>query len=172
MTLVSRHYAVLTAIRDTLDADADLTGLNPTIRKKAYNRGSSWDPGLWVVPYSRTEKPHENVTDESSFDCAVIYASPEDQDLTSNLEQHLGVSERVMAIFKNKAGSQAPYLLRQLDSELASEGQTKFERSDAKQGPQFPDEAFRSGYDVSAVIVTVTLIFLRYNSSQLGAPSP
>jgi hypothetical protein len=47
-----------------------------------------------------------------------------------------------------------------------------FQRVDAQQGPQFPDDPFNSGYDVSAVVVTVYVTYLPRDSSQLGVPAP
>jgi hypothetical protein len=172
MTLMSRHWEVLNAIRDTLAADADLDGFNPKIQKKAYNRGMRWEPGLFVVPGSRTDPVFENRREEIGLQCVVVFIEPKDSDLTDGLENHLAVSERVMAIFKNKAHGYAPYPLRQLTTALAGDDAMTFQRVDAQQGPQFPDEPFNAGYDVSAVVVTVYVTYLPRDTSQLGVPAP
>jgi hypothetical protein len=172
MTLESRHYQVLTAVRDSLNADEDLASFNPTVRKKAYNRGKSWEPGIWVVPAGRTDPNHENTRDEIIFRVAVVFVEPKDQDLTDGLENHLAVSERVMAIFKTKAHGAAPVPMRDLTTSLSGEDAMVFQRTDAEQGAQFPDDPFNAGYDVSAVTVSVAVTYLRRDTSTLGAPTP
>lgn len=169
MALVSRMKTICDRIASILNDDADLAGRNWRVRKKAYKRGSHWEPGGYVVPVGVTSTYHENQQDEITFRVRCVVVDPEDGDLTSGMADHLGAAERVYEIFKFKAHGNAPAGLRTLNSAFTGEDVVAFQFCMAEFEGLYVDGAFEAGHDATSVMLAVHVTSLRRDSSGLGA---
>lgn len=170
MALSSKNKAVLDAIAAILNADDDIgSGATPALtwrlRKHAYNHGKSWEEGAWVAPGGRNPPGyHENQVDARMYKVHVVLVTPADGNLTSGMDRHLAVIERVEDIFHNKSGGYLPAGLRNLQTAEWALEQTTVEFTGT-----FDQTAFGLGYDVSGCTVLVQSLVSRLDASNLGA---
>jgi len=171
----SRFHAILTAVAATLNADADLTSRVFKVRKKPYNRGSTWLPGAFVTPAPRgVTSPFNTVQeDELVFPCNVVIVNPSDSDLTSGMESHMAHIERVEEIFRNKSAAFLPATMRALNATFDTAttagkyAKTVLQMTQVMPDKTFVDPAFEAGFDASGCLVFVRVTALRFNSSSL-----
>lgn len=173
MALDSRHLAIMTAIRTVLTNDTDLTARNFKIRKKPYARGNTWVAGGYIVPKLNSSPYHETQIDELVFSSHVVIVNPEDADLESNIQSHLGAIERIKEIFRRKSGSFLPASIAALNTTFAAMTTagvfpaTVVEMTNAVDDATFVDQAFEAGFDVSACLVNIHVRANRYTATSL-----
>lgn len=180
MALVSRHNAVLDAICDTLNGDADLTAVLDsngdaatrtfTKRKKAWHKGETWLPGAWVAFERRgSSKYHESTIDEIVFPAVIAIVDPSDSILTgdTNIIQHVGAVERIESIFDFKSHANMPASIKALSSAFTGSDLMTVQKTDVEYSVLYEKEAFLKGYDVSIIIVRVYANVPRRDSSAL-----
>lgn len=172
MALQSRQYAILSAIRSTILADADLVAAVSTWRleKLAFHRGATWSPGAYVSPLVGLEPPHENSLDQLDVRALVgIVDGTAEGDPQSGLESGLARIERVEDIFRNKGVNDAPVPLRNLSSVYSGADRFTFQYVTIEQADRFMAAALANGYDFSATIVKVSITVPRRDTRNLGA---
>jgi hypothetical protein len=178
MALRSRHYQVLTAVRDSVVADAELTGASGPpftaaqwrIQKKPWHRKLSWQPGAYVTALRRQYPDFENTKHRIVFPALVAMVWPQEtQDLTLDYEVQLAAAERVENLFANKGRTRCPAPMLSLDTVFSDGYEFKFEMTSVEPGEVYMDSAFQSGYDAAAVVINVDCLANKWDSSTVGA---
>ena len=175
MAVGSRFYLILNAIADTLNNDADLAVRSFKVRKKPYNRGSTWLAGAFVCPAPKGvgSPTFEVQSDELIFPCNVVIVDPKDADLTSGMESHMAHIERVEEIFRNKSAAFIPATMRALNATFDTAttagkfAKTVLQMTQVQPDKTFVDAAFEAGFDASGCLVNVKVQIGRFNSASL-----
>lgn len=150
MPLKSRHYRILEAVADTLNADNELSHLKFIVQKKAKHRDKPWHPGAYVCPENAFSPATENDRDLLGFGVWVVICHPTDADLEDGLEDSLAAIERVEDIFRFKSGGYMPTTLRDGIDNTDDDETMTLVRCNAIPQKRFDQQAFEAGYDVSA----------------------
>lgn len=170
MAIVSRHRAILVAIKEVLDAHADLTAFNWKVRKRAYNRGATWTAGGWVCYGPVMSDYHENTLDELVFQAFVVLVAPSNGDLEANDESHAGALELAFDIFHNKSNAYLPGAIKDLNTDVRFSSGSRhmaITMTDATVGAIFDPTAFEANYDVSGITVMVRARVPRLDATSL-----
>lgn len=170
MAAVSRQRAILVAIKDVLTAHAELARYNWGVRKRAYNRGSVWEPGGWVCYAPYVSDYHENTLDEIVFQAYVVLVESSNGDLETNDEAHSGCLEIAFDIFHNKSNAYLPGAIKDLNSDVrfaSGAYQMAITMTDASVGAVFDQAAFDANFDVSGITVSVRARVPRLNATAL-----
>jgi len=156
MAVVSRQRAILVAIKNVLKAHSELARYNWGVRKRAYNRGSVWEPGAWVCYGPAVSDYHENSLDEIVFHAYVVLVEASNGDLEAADEVHAGSLEIAFDIFHNKSNAYLPGGVKDLNTDVrfaSGPYQMAITMTDATVGATFDPSAFDSNFDVSGITV-------------------
>lgn len=170
MSLSSKHFDILTAIKTILNAETDLASLNFRVMKKPYNRGRAFEDGGCVSPMKGDEPYHENSIDEIVFRCLASIAFKADGDLTSNMNTELGAIERIADVFRNKSHGNMPATLRAVTTAWATSYAAqapKIQQTQIRPYDVFIDPAFENNYDVCGIEIRVFVLQRRLDSTGL-----
>lgn len=172
MALISKQFEVMTAIRASIIADAEITAVVPNwrLQKRPWNRFYKWETGGFIVPIRSAIPAFENRVRAYEYRILVASVYPGDQDLTNEMANRLAVHERIETYFAYTPMALLPAPLQALFSKYpGTNNQYSLERTVAEPGEQFTEGAFQAGLDAMATLVTVTLTGPKQDYSALGA---
>ena len=157
MALVSRHYKICEAVRESIIADSEIVAVVSEwrIQKKFWNRYQPWEPGGFVIPQRRASPVYENELNEYIMPVLVGVVWPADASLQSGLEARMALCERIENTFNRTGRDRAPAPMVALSSEFTGADQFAFQGCEITPGDQFMDGAFARGFDAFATTVNV-----------------
>ena len=174
--MISKHFAIATAVLNTIKADTVLTAVIAAdrwrVQKRFYHRNQDWKEGGYVVPIRRSTMPHENTNLLITFPVllGVIFPSDNSVELTDvEANTRLMVQERLELIFHFQGRGKMPTLLRNIASEGTGVDNFFIEKLSCQPGDVYMESAFAMNYDAYGLVVNFEVQTAKQDFSALGA---